>query len=134
MSPRAFRKLWVEHMLKHCSHFILIAAASGALALTTPAWAQAVLEGSGETSQIDCGGKEAHITGTDNQVTVEGACTLLIVEGSGNVVHADMAQQSSIRVVGTDNQVRWRAPGQNRPKTSSTGVGNSIGRAAAVAR
>ena len=40
-----------------------------------------------------------------------------------------MGHPSSIRVVGTDNQVRWRAPGQKRPRTSSTGVGSSLNHA-----
>lgn len=93
------------------------------------AGAQAVLEGSGEHSTIDCGGGAAHVTGTSNHVTVEGGCTELEVEGSGNVVIADMAARSRIMVVGTSNAVTWRAPGKAVPQTSSTGVGNSIRRA-----
>ncbi len=94
-----------------------------------PLFAQAVLEGSGEESTIDCGGGAAEVTGTSNHVTVEGACSSLKVEGSGNVVMADMAERSSITVTGTSNAVTWRAPGKAVPKTRSAGVGNSIRRA-----
>ncbi len=100
-----------------------------ALAAAPSLHAQAVLEGAGEDSTIDCGGGAAEVTGTSNHVTVEGACTSLKVEGSGNVVMADMAERSSIQVTGTSNAVTWRAPGKAVPKTSSTGVGNSIKRA-----
>lgn len=113
--------------MKTLPRTICIAAILGCPAL--PAHAQAVLEGAGQTSTLDCAGGEGHITGSSNQVTVEGGCKLLTVEGSGNIVTAAMAAQSSIKVVGTSNQISWTAPGQAKPKTSSTGVGNSIVRA-----
>lgn len=99
------------------------------IGLTGAAHAQASLEGAGERSTIDCNGGDAEITGSTNQVTVTGACKRLTVEGSGNVVAAQMAAQSTISVTGTNNHVTWTASGQARPRTSSTGVGNSIARA-----
>jgi hypothetical protein len=99
-----------------------------AAALPGVAGAQAVLEGSGEQSALDCDGGAAQITGTDNQVTLSGGCTLVKVEGSGNVVLANMASKSAIEVVGTSNKVSWKAPGEAKPRISSTGVGNSITR------
>ncbi|WP_162237464.1 DUF3060 domain-containing protein [Sphingobium sp. Leaf26] len=110
-----------------------IIATSAALfvsvATMAPAHAQAVLEGTGETSTLDCAGGKATVTGTNNQVTVEGACTHLTVEGSGNVVTAQMAAQSSINVEGISNKVSWHTPGKTSPKVSSAGVGNSVTRA-----
>lgn len=91
--------------------------------------AQAVLEGAGETSTLDCAGGDAVVTGSENKVTVEGACKKLTVEGSGNVVVAQMRDQSSISVIGTGNRVSWRTLGKTAPRVSSTGVGNSISRA-----
>lgn len=96
---------------------------------TPMAGAQATLEGAGQVSTIDCDGNVAHVTGSQNRVTVEGACTRLVVEGAGNFVTADMAAQSTISVVGTGNRIVWQTPGKTSPKVSSTGVGNSIGRA-----
>lgn len=106
-----------------------VAALSACAMATAPAYAQAVLEGSGESSTLDCAGGKATVTGTNNQVTVEGACTQLTVEGSGNVVTADMAAQSAIKVEGISNKVSWRTPGKTSPKVSSAGVGNSVTRA-----
>ncbi|TDW63443.1 DUF3060 family protein [Novosphingobium sp. PhB55] len=101
--------------------------AGGGLAL--PASAQASLEGAGQTSTLDCGGGTAEITGSQNRVTVEGACTRLVVEGSGNVVTAALAEKATISVVGTSNRISWRAPGKAAPRVSNTGVGNSVSRA-----
>lgn len=111
----------------------LTAFSMGSALLLAAAWpamasAQAVLEGSGEQSALDCDGGTAQITGTDNQVTLSGACTLVKVEGSGNVVLATMASKSAITVIGTGNKVSWKAPGEAKPRISSTGVGNSITR------
>lgn len=111
------------------SRLFLLALGAMVAGITPVAMAQASLEGSGEKSTIDCGGADAHVIGSSNHVRVTGDCTLLTVEGSGNVVIAQMAAKSTISVVGTSNAVTWQAPGQSRPKTSSTGVGNSIARA-----
>ena len=96
---------------------------SGALA------AQTEFEGAGQESRIECDGGRASITGASNRVVVDGPCELLTVEGSGNIVSADMAEKSAIRVTGSSNQVTWRAPGKSRPRISSTGAGNSVMRA-----
>jgi hypothetical protein len=107
----------------------LLGAALLAGGIAVPATAQTAFEGAGQESRIDCDGGEAHITGASNRITVDGPCRLLSVEGAGNIVSVDLAEKAAIRVVGSSNRITWRAPGQARPRVSSTGAGNSIRRA-----
>ncbi len=107
----------------------LVAAALMACGVSAPLLAQTHFEGAGQESSIDCDDGEAHITGASNRITVDGPCRLLSVEGAGNIVSVDLAEKAAIRVVGSSNRITWRAPGQARPRVSSTGAGNSIRRA-----
>ena len=91
--------------------------------------AQAVFQGAGQQSQIDCDGGEAHIEGAGNTIVVGGPRTLLSVQGASNIVTVDLAATSTIRVVGSSNRITWRAPGKARPRVSSTGADNRIRRA-----
>jgi len=93
---------------------------------TLPAQAQAEVSGAGENSEIDCNGGTVHIEGASNTLTIRGACTSLNLTGAGNRVVIDLAAKSAIRVEGADNEIRWRAPGDARPRVSMTGAGNRI--------
>ncbi|USU07508.1 DUF3060 domain-containing protein [Sphingomonadaceae bacterium OTU29MARTA1] len=91
--------------------------------------AQAVFQGAGQASEIDCDGGEAQINGASNTITVNGPCTLLSVQGAGNIVTVDLAAKSTIRVVGSGNRITWQAPEKVRPRVSITGADNRIRRA-----
>ncbi|HET6536787.1 MAG TPA: DUF3060 domain-containing protein [Sphingopyxis sp.] len=105
---------------------VILASAMGCAASAS---AQASLEGVGETTELNCRGGKAEIVGTSNQVQIKGACTLLSIEGTDNIVTIAMAERSAIEVVGTNNRVTWTAPAKSQPRVSSTGVGNRISRA-----
>ncbi|MBB4837448.1 hypothetical protein HNP52_000499 [Sphingomonas kyeonggiensis] len=97
-------------------------AASWAL----PAQAQTEFSGAGENSEIDCNGGTVQVEGASNTLTIRGACTGLNLTGAGNRIVIDLATKSTIQVEGADNQIRWRAPGEARPRISMTGAGNRI--------
>ncbi|PCG14702.1 MULTISPECIES: DUF3060 domain-containing protein [Sphingomonas] len=103
-------------------------AASAMLATGGTAAAQAVHEGAGAEMPMTCEDGEAHITGASNRITVEGPCRLLVIEGASNIVTVDLTADAAIRVTGASNRVTWRAPGNARPRISSTGAGNVIRR------
>lgn len=92
------------------------------------AHAQASFSGAGQETELDCDGSTVHIAGADNHVTVRGGCSALVLEGAGNHIVIDLAAQSSIRVQGAGNEVRWSAPGKARPKLAIAGADNRVSR------
>ncbi len=109
---------------------------------TTPAFAEAEIDAAGKTVTHDCGtDAELSVTGSGNQVTVTGACTMVEVMGSGNEVtietstkvqvtgssnkvHVDASDRISL--TGSSNQLTWKKGIKSKkPKVSRSGVGNT---------
>ncbi|MEN3748283.1 DUF3060 domain-containing protein [Sphingomonas sp. HF-S3] len=99
---------------------------AAAVFLALPAQAQTVFTGAGEESELDCDGGAVSVEGASNTLTITGDCTRLTVSGASNRITVELAAASSIRVEGAGNQIRWRAPGTAKPRTSIVGAGNRI--------
>ena len=109
---------------------LIAAILAGALGLSGGASAAdpAVnLAGSGEHFTGDCRGHDASLAGSDNTVTIRGACRALQIAGDGNRVLVDIAPGGTIKVYGNDNEVSWTSPGA--PEIVTVGPGNTVTRA-----
>lgn len=110
---------------------------------TTPALAGTEIDAAGKSVTHDCASDSAlSVTGSGNQVTVTGTCTLVdvmgsgnevtietstkvAITGSGNKVHVDASDRISIS--GSSNQLTWKKGLKSKkPKVSRTGVGNTV--------
>lgn len=106
----------------------LITAATFAAATAASAFGQTTFTGAGEESELDCDGGSVRVEGADNMLTIHGRCTSLIIEGASNRITIDLGAQSTIRVTGAGNQIRWTAPAQAKPRVRVTGAANTIAR------
>ena len=98
------------------------------LSAAVPALAQADFSGAGATLELDCDGKRATVEGASNTVVITGACASLQVVGAGNRITVDLAAGATIRIEGADNEIRWRAPGDAKPRVTIAGAGNRLSR------
>lgn len=81
--------------------------------------------GSGQHVSHECNRDDVvALTGSDNQVALEGECGTLEISGAGNVVHA--AAIGKVEVTGSGNQVFWRRG--KTPAFNQTGTGNRLAR------
>jgi len=99
------------------------------------AWAQVGVTQSNQKKTIACGGQEAAVTGSMNDIIFTGECPSVTIKGSENTISIEAT--GAIRVVGTKNKVTWqRVVGDDikTPKISRSGLGNVISQAAAPAR
>jgi hypothetical protein len=106
----------------------LVTLAPIAAAWAIPAQAQAEFTGAGENSELHCEGAAAEIEGASNTLTIHGPCTSLNLTGASNKITIDLAAKSTIHVVGADNEIRWTAPGDAKPRLNVVGAGNRISR------
>ena len=105
----------------------VVAGAVGAVA--SAAWGAdpAVnFAGSGSTFAGDCRGEDASLAGSNNTVTIRGACRAFQIAGDGNRVLVDMAANATIKVYGNNNQVSWTSTGE--VQVTTVGPGNSVTR------
>jgi hypothetical protein len=113
-------------------------AAVGLCALVTTgigeASAQVGVTQSNQKKTIACGGQDAAVTGSLNDIIFTGDCPSVTIKGSENTISIEATGQ--IRVVGTKNKVTWqRVIGDDKtPRVSSSGLGNVITRATPPAR
>lgn len=104
--------------------FVLL---SGALAMASPAFAQATFEGASEKAELDCGGGGvATISGASNRITVTGRCSKLVIEGAANEVQVELASKGVIQVTGANNRVQWTTPDGTKAQLRVTGAGNRV--------
>ena len=75
----------------------------------------------------DCRGQEASLAGSNNIVTIRGACRAFQIAGDGNRVLVEMAPSGAIKVYGNNNQVSWTSPGD--VEVTTVGPGNAVSRA-----
>ena len=83
--------------------------------------------GSGANFAGDCHGQDASLAGSNNTVTIRGACRAFQIAGDGNRVLVDMAPGGTIKVYGNNNQVSWSSSGE--VQVTTVGPGNTVTRA-----
>jgi hypothetical protein len=88
-----------------------------ALAATASAaaWARdpvANFAGSNENFVGNCAGEDANLSGSENTVTIRGACRYFQIAGDDNRVLVEMASDGVIKVFGKNNHVSWTGPGE----------------------
>jgi hypothetical protein len=75
----------------------------------------------------NCRGEDASLAGSNNTVTIRGACRAFQIAGDGNRVLVDMAAGGTIKVYGSNNQVSWTSAGE--VEVTTVGPGNTVVRA-----
>ncbi len=82
--------------------------------------------GSERRETLRCsGGTEVSVSGSDNDIKLQGECGNVDVTGTDNRVTVEAA--ASISVTGSDNTVLWkRGVGRSKPKVVKTGSGNKV--------
>ena len=103
--------------------------ATALLALSSPAVAQSAFSGAGATTELDCDGGTATITGASNTVKVTGQCSQLVIEGAGNTVSVALAPKGMVTIIGASNVVTWTTPDDSKPRTNIQGAGNRLSQA-----
>lgn len=83
--------------------------------------------GSGSTFAGDCRGEDASLAGSNNTVTIRGACRAFQIAGDGNRALVDMALNGTIKVYGNNNQVSWTSNGE--VQVTAVGPDNTVTRA-----
>jgi hypothetical protein len=83
--------------------------------------------GSNGTFAGDCRGQDASLAGSDNTVTIRGACRAFQIAGGGNRVLVDMAAGGTIKVYGSNNRVSWSSSGD--VEVTTVGQDNIVTRA-----
>ena len=77
----------------------------------------------GTTADIDCSdGKSLNVGGSNNTLTVKGACASVNVGGADNKITFDRVDDS-LTVVGLNNTVSYR---EGEPKVEDRGSGNKV--------
>lgn len=105
----------------------VLVGAIGVAAATAAARDPAVnFAGSDSTFAGDCHGQDANLSGSDNSVTIRGACRAFQIAGDGNRVAVDMAAGGAIKVYGKNNRVSWTANGE--VEINAVGPGNTVTR------
>jgi len=101
------------------------------IAAAGTASAQVAVSQSNLKKSFDCGGKEATIVGSQNELTLTGECPTLMVKGSQNTISVEAV--GTIRVVGTMNKVTWqRSTIDKGPKVTRSGLDNVITQATSL--
>ena len=86
-----------------------------------------LIEGVGITKTIEATGKEnIRIEGTNNKVTIKGACSSIKIEGVDNAVTVD--EVKSVSIEGTGNKVSYKktSAADGKIVTAIAGVNNKI--------
>ena len=83
--------------------------------------------GSNGTFAGDCRGQDASLAGSNNTVTIRGACRAFQIAGGGNRVLVDRASGGTIKVYGSNNRVSWTSSGE--ADVTTVGQENTVSRA-----
>lgn len=86
----------------------------------------AAVHGVEQTHRIDCEGRPAEVSGSDNRIDFVGDCLGLTVNGVDNQISIILRPGAPLRVSGVDNVVTWRVAGKGKPRVSVQGVDNQI--------
>lgn len=106
---------------------VLIIAAAGAQTGAMARDPMVNFAGSGSHFTGDCRGEDASLAGSNNIVTIRGACRAFQIAGGGNRVLIDMAPHGTIKVYGHDNEVSWTSSGE--VEVTTVGPNNVVTRA-----
>lgn len=80
----------------------------------------------GRTADIDCDqGKSLNVAGSNNNLTVKGACSSVIIGGADNTITLERIDKE-LNVVGWNNTVTYQG---GEPQVDNLGTGNSINKA-----
>ena len=101
----------------------VVAAAGPAARAADPA---VNFAGSNGTFAGDCHGQDASLAGSENTVTIRGACRAFQIAGNGNRVLIDIAAGGTLKVYGSNNQVSWTSTGE--PEVTTVGSNNTVTR------
>jgi Protein of unknown function (DUF3060) len=85
----------------------------------------ALFAGSNQTT-MDCAGGGAHIFGSNNTLTLTGACTWLDMVGSNNPIIIALANGANIEFAGSNNAITWTSPDGKEPVVRHLDSGNSL--------
>lgn len=86
-----------------------------------------VIEGVGITQKVEATGNETiKVEGTNNKITITGACNTIKIEGVDNVITVDDVK--SISIEGTGNKVNYKktSAADGKVITAIAGVNNKI--------
>jgi hypothetical protein len=87
--------------------------------------AQVAMSQSNQKKTFDCGGKDAQITGSMNELTLKGECTSVTILGSSNTVGVESVEE--IHITGTGNKVTWqKTPVEKGPMITKSGLNNVV--------
>lgn len=86
----------------------------------------ATIDGVGQTLTVDCEGRAAVVSGTENEISFVGDCPSLTVTGTDNRIRIALRAGAPVNVSGVDNVVTWSTAGKARPRVSIQGVGNRV--------
>ncbi|MDO9370918.1 MAG: DUF3060 domain-containing protein [Sphingopyxis sp.] len=87
----------------------------------------ASINGVEQAHRIDCEGRPAEVSGSDNRIDFVGNCPSLTVNGVDNRISITLPAGAPLRVSGVDNVVTWRVRGPGKPRVSVQGVDNQVG-------
>lgn len=86
----------------------------------------ASINGVDQAHRIDCQGRPAEVSGSDNNIDFVGDCPGLTVNGVDNQISIILRPGAPLRVSGVDNVVNWRVSGKGKPRISVQGVDNRV--------
>ena len=86
----------------------------------------AAISGVDQAHRIDCEGRPAEVSGSDNHIDFTGDCPSLTVNGVGNRIGITLRPGAPLSVSGVDNVVTWRVAGKGKPKLAVSGVDNQV--------
>lgn len=86
----------------------------------------ASINGVDQMHQIDCEGRPAEVSGSDNKINFVGDCPSLTVNGVDNQISIILRPGAPLRVSGVDNVVSWKVSGKGKPRVSVQGVDNRV--------
>ena len=87
----------------------------------------AAVHGVEQAHRIDCEGRPAEVSGSDNRIDFVGDCPGLTVNGVDNRISILLRPGAPLHVSGVDNVVTWRVAGKGKPRVSVEGVDNQVG-------
>jgi len=86
----------------------------------------AAISGVDQAHRIDCEGRPAEVSGSDNHIDFTGDCPSLTVSGVDNRIGIVLRPGAPLSVSGVDNVVTWRVNGKGKPRVSVQGVNNQV--------
>ena len=87
---------------------------------------QSSFAGSNQTGSLDCNMGPAQVMGSYNVLRISGACSGLLVAGSGNKITVEFGPGGMLNVSGSNNAITWSSTDGKPPTLTSKGSGNAV--------